>query len=99
MQKEISIKEKRGGVETEITQPKYEFISSHTARRSFATNEFLAKDIKTYQIMALTGHKTEKAFYRYIRLTREENAKDIANIWQQREAKEAILNTRKLKAV
>ena len=99
LQKEISIKEKRGGVESTIIMPKYEHISSHTARRSFATNEFLAKDIKTYQIMALTGHKTEKSFYRYIRLTREENAKDIANIWQQREVKQLTIKANKLRVV
>ncbi len=74
LKKEITMVEVRGGKEIKHTKPKYEFISTHTARRSFATNEFLAKDIKTYQIMALTGHKTEKSFYRYIRLTREENA-------------------------
>ncbi|PZP52444.1 MAG: hypothetical protein DI598_00645 [Pseudopedobacter saltans] len=99
LQKEISVKEKRGGVESVITKPKYEFVSSHTARRSFATNEFLAKDIKTYQIMAITGHKTEKSFYRYIRLTPEENAKDIANIWQKRDDKQAVVLKHHLKIV
>ena len=53
--------------------PKWQLVSSHTARRSAATNMFLAK-IDTYRIMLLTGHKTECAFFRYIRITREENA-------------------------
>lgn len=102
LQKEVSIKEIKGGKENIVTKPKYEFISSHTARRSFATNEFLAKDIKVFQIMAITGHKTEKTFYRYIRLTKEENAKDIANIWEQRtlnEKRKAFARKTNLKVV
>lgn len=53
--------------------PKWQLVSSHTARRSAATNMFLAK-IDTYRIMLLTGHKTESAFFRYIKITKEENA-------------------------
>lgn len=58
-------------------RPKYSLISSHTARRSAATNMFLS-GIQTYRIMLLTGHKTESAFFRYIRITREENAMTLA---------------------
>jgi hypothetical protein len=50
------------------TKPKYEFISSHTARRSAATNMYLTGRMKTYEIMSLTGHTTEKSFFRYIRV-------------------------------
>lgn len=52
---------------------KWEMISSHTARRSFATNMFL-QNIPTYRIMMITGHKSESSFFKYIRVTREENA-------------------------
>lgn len=58
--------------------PKYQFISSHTARRSAATNMYLS-GIMAYRIMLLTGHKTEKSFFRYIRITREENVKFLAH--------------------
>lgn len=57
--------------------PKYQFISSHTARRSAATNMYLA-GIMPFRIMLLTGHKTEKSFFRYIRITREENVKVLS---------------------
>lgn len=57
--------------------PKWQLVSSHTARRSAATNMFLAK-IETYRIMLLTGHKTESAFFRYIKITREENAMTLS---------------------
>lgn len=57
--------------------PKYQFISSHTARRSAATNMYLS-GILAFRIMLITGHKTEKSFFRYIRITREENVKVLA---------------------
>lgn len=55
------------------TYKKYELVSSHTARRSAATNMYLA-GIATFRIMLVTGHKTESAFFRYIRIRRQENA-------------------------
>ena len=57
--------------------PKYEFISSHTARRSAATNMYLS-GILPFRIMLITGHKTEKSFFRYIRISRDENVKILA---------------------
>lgn len=66
--------ERRIGLDfVSVMRPKYTLVSSHTARRSAATNMFLA-GIQTYRIMLLTGHKSENAFFRYIRITREENA-------------------------
>ena len=57
---------------------KYELITTHTARRSGATNMFLA-DMKPIEIMKITGHKTEKAFMRYIRISPEKNADLLMN--------------------
>ena len=56
--------------------PKFELVSAHTARRSFATNCYKI-GIETMTIMAVTGHKTEKAFLRYICITKEEHAKKM----------------------
>lgn len=58
--------------------PKYQLVSTHTARRSGATNMYLS-GIPPFRIMLITGHKTESAFYRYIRIQKEENAKDLKN--------------------
>jgi integrase len=52
---------------------KWEMVSTHTARRSGATNMYLA-NIPPFRIMLITGHKTETAFYKYIRIRKEENA-------------------------
>ena len=52
---------------------KYELVTTHTARRSFATNAYKA-NVPVKYIMAVTGHKTEREFYKYIRLQPEEHA-------------------------
>ena len=56
---------------------KYTLVSSHTARRTGATNMYLA-GIPTFRIMLLTGHTTEQSFFRYIRIEKEENAKTLS---------------------
>lgn len=56
--------------------PKYSLISSHTARRSLATNMYLTGE-PVFRIMLITGHKTEESFFGYIRISRSENAKEL----------------------
>ncbi|RNC65684.1 hypothetical protein D7D25_05940 [Proteiniphilum sp. X52] len=36
------------------------------------------QNIPTYRIMLITGHKSESSFFKYIRVTREENAATLA---------------------
>ncbi|MFZ4521077.1 MAG: site-specific integrase [Bacteroidales bacterium] len=57
---------------------KYQLITIHTARRSFATNMYL-RDVPSISIMKITGHKTEKAFLKYIKISPEENASKLMN--------------------
>lgn len=72
----ISITKFEGGVRTTKTSHKHELITSHTARRSGATNMYLA-GIPSISIMKITGHKTEKAFMRYIQMSDEDNANKL----------------------
>jgi integrase len=62
-----------GGVKHEETYPKYNLVTSHTARRSFATNAYKG-GVPSISIMQITGHRTESSFMRYIRIGKEENA-------------------------
>jgi integrase len=66
----------KGGKLEKNTVPKFKLICTHTARRSFATNSFLA-GIPSIAIMKITGHMTEKSFLRYIRISQEENANKL----------------------
>lgn len=70
---EVLINRNVGGTNVELIKKRYELISSHTARRSFATNAYKA-GIPTMAIMKITGHKRETTFLRYIRITEKENA-------------------------
>jgi site-specific recombinase XerD len=45
----------------------YNAVSSHTARRSFATNAVI-QGLDISMIMKITGHKTEKEFRKYIKM-------------------------------
>ena len=55
---------------------KYELISSHTGRRSFATNLYLVCKSPHY-VMNLTGHQTEESFKRYICVDQKEMAEVV----------------------
>lgn len=79
----------KAGKRVIITNPKFQSISTHTARRSFATNEYLA-GTPPLTIMAITGHKTEKSFLRYIRISPTEHAKILAMEWEKRKGEKDL---------
>jgi integrase len=76
----------KGGKRITKTFQKWEMVSTHTARRSFATNMYLL-GIPALTIMQITGHRTEKAFMKYIKLDREQHAKVMALHWQKQVVK------------
>jgi len=69
----VTIERSKGIFEVGQTAEKHNFVTSHTARRSFATNAFLM-DMPSISIMKITGHKTESAFMRYIKMSAKDNA-------------------------
>lgn len=70
---------------------KFNRITTHTARRSFATNLYHIVPIEL--IMSVTGHKTQKEFYKYIRVTPKENADKIRQYFP------SLMNNEKLSSV
>lgn len=80
--KKAKIKEKveigitKAGVLEKKLYKKHRLITTHVARRSFASNLFLA-NVPSITIMKITGHQTEKSFLRYIRISQEENANKL----------------------
>ncbi len=70
---------KAGKTETEFI-PKAQAISTHTARRSFATNMY-KMGIPTLSIMSVTGHKKESSFLKYLKLDGDEHAERMKEIW------------------
>ncbi len=68
----------KGGMIKKQIVPKYKLIHSHTARRSFCTNMY-KKKMPVFDIMLFSGHKTEREFYKYIRIAGEERASHIVS--------------------
>jgi integrase len=70
----VSVDYVRGGVRYTKTAPKYELITSHTARRTFASIEYwrAVSEGRSYRlVMAITGHKKDDTFFRYVQIEAE----------------------------
>jgi integrase len=73
----VVIRENVAGKFVSRTYLMYEAVSAHTARRSFATIAYFLK-VPTVLIMKITGHKTEREFFKYIKISKEEAAVEMA---------------------
>lgn len=73
----IEITKSQGNKTVRKVYKKYQLITTHTARRSCATNMYIA-GIPAQSIMKITGHKTESSFLKYLRISLEENAELLA---------------------
>jgi integrase len=71
----------KGGKRVDQTWNKWERLSSHAARRSFATKFFL-QGIPAGVLMQITGHSTEKQFMQYINVDPKANAVRFADLVQ-----------------
>lgn len=72
---EILVTEQKGSKLEAKKIPKYEQITTHTARRTFITNA-VKKGIPAHIVMRVTGHKSLKTFEAYNKMT----ADDVADI-------------------
>ncbi|WP_164126321.1 site-specific integrase [Sphingobacterium luzhongxinii] len=77
----INIKTIKGGKEITYQSPKHDLITTHTARRSFASNLYI-KGVPTISIMQITGHKTESSFLKYIKLEPKNHANIVADFFK-----------------
>jgi integrase len=69
----VKIRKTKGGKVVEKLFMKFDLIKTHTARRSFCTNAYLG-GMDALSIMAVSGHKTEKNFQTYIKVTKKQQA-------------------------
>jgi integrase len=70
----------KGSIRVETTYKKHELLTTHCARRSFATNLF-KQGFPSISIMKITGHRTEKSFMKYIKVKEEEAAFMLKTHW------------------
>lgn len=76
----VEIKRVKAGRRMLLREPKWNFITSHTARRTFCSLLF-QKGVDSQLIRAFSGHKTETAFQRYICLTVEQKSEMLKRMW------------------
>ena len=67
-------------IERDKSYKKYELVTCHTARRTFATNGYLS-DVPTRDLMRITGHKKETTFLNYVQVKREVKLSRILEIY------------------
>lgn len=60
-------------------KPRWDLVASHTARRSCITNMYLSKKFTIQQMMSISGHKTENMFNKYVKLSLDEYADNVAS--------------------
>ena len=77
--KQITYKRER----KQVKMLKYDFLQTHTARRSFCSNEYL-RGTDPMVIMAISGHRSHKSFMRYIKVSGEQFADKLEQIWAER---------------
>lgn len=77
LKEEVIIERTTGGVLKKTKFKKHQLLTNHTARRSFCTNAYKA-DMPVIDIMAISGHTSEKIFYSYIKASPMERLEKIA---------------------
>lgn len=72
----------RGSAGIEKIKPKFNFLSSHTGRRTFVTLS-LEKGMRAETVMEITGHKSYKMFKKYIKITDKIKKVEMNKIWSR----------------
>ncbi len=79
----IHIVKYRGVEKVEFTEPKYKFLCTHTARRTFVTL-CLEKGMRAETVRSITGHKDYKTFKKYIKLTDKIKLIEMNEVWSKK---------------
>lgn len=70
----------RGSKRIAKTYPKYELITVHTGRKTFATLS-LERGMSAEEVMTITGHRDYKSFKRYVKITEERKKVVMLKAW------------------
>ncbi|QIX62293.1 site-specific integrase [Hymenobacter sp. BT18] len=77
----IEVIKYRGGNRSSETVAKWERLGCHTARRTFVTLS-LERGLRPELVMKLTGHRTWRAFQRYVNITEQTVAREFAKAYE-----------------
>ena len=62
--------------------PKFDLITSHTARKTFVTNS-LVLGMKEMVVRNITGHKDDSSFRRYVEIAEDFKKSEMDNTWNK----------------
>lgn len=75
----VQVTKSRGAYHVIEKKRRWELISTHTARRTGATLLYTVYNVPLHSCMMLTGHRMPSNFLKYIKVSREENARMLAD--------------------
>ena len=70
----------QGAKRIENRGPKWQFLSSHVAHRTFLTIS-LERGMRPEVVMSITGHRSFKTMKKYIALTEQTRSEAMENVW------------------
>jgi integrase len=80
----IEILKYRGGNRSTETVAKWEKLGCHTGRRTFVTLS-LERGLRPELVMKITGHRTWRAFQRYVNITEQAVKREFAKVYDMTE--------------
>lgn len=86
----ITLTKFRGVERIETTKPKYQLVSTHTARRTFVTLS-LEQGMRPEIVMQITGHKSYKVFKKYIKITDRVKDSEMKRVWDREQGKNPLM--------
>ncbi len=78
---EVSYFKTKGGEKVKVTQPRYAEVVTHTARRSYCSISYKL-GVPTQSIIKISGHRTEKSFLKYLKISETDHAERALKIWE-----------------
>jgi integrase len=76
-----TLTKRRGSEKLVNTKPKYDFMGTHTARRTFITLS-LEKGMRPEVVMRISGHSNYATFKKYIKISEKVTETEMNDIWQ-----------------
>ncbi len=77
----------KGGQKVKFNKPLYLLLTSHCARRTFATQS-LSRGMMMHDVMRITGHRDVRSFTKYVHIAEPRLEKEVSKAWN-------TLNTKK----
>lgn len=70
----------KGGVKQKLNKPLYSLLTTHCARRTFATQS-LARGMQMFDTMRVTGHKDVRSFMKYVHVAEPRLQQEVLKAW------------------